>query len=96
MKDLLICLLAMTWVLGVIRQMGTRRYPRETADHIDRDFREMVAKWLRPCPARLHHATLSGCNCQVYRRASLSDGIKSTTLGYSDDDGKTWFTKPEA
>ncbi len=42
MRDLLICVLALTWVLVVIRQMGTRRYPRETADHIDRDFRDLV------------------------------------------------------
>ncbi len=42
MKDLLTCVLALTWVLVVIRQMGTRRYPRETTDHIDRDFRDLV------------------------------------------------------
>ena len=44
MRDLLICVLALTWVLVVIRQMGTRRYPRETADHIDRDFRDLVER----------------------------------------------------
>ncbi len=44
MKDLLICVLALTWVLAVIRQMGTRRYPRETANHIDRDFRDLMRR----------------------------------------------------
>ncbi len=45
MKDLLITVLATGWVLVVVRYMGTRRHPRETPDHIDRDFREMVAKY---------------------------------------------------
>ncbi len=58
MRDLQTCALALTWVLVVIRQMGTRRYPRETADHIDRDFREMVDV------ARAHRR-LARCDCGV-------------------------------
>ncbi len=112
MRDLLTCVLALTWVLVVIRQMGTRRYPRETADHIDRDFRDLVERDLvdrahrgghTPCPvhgtfcrrkAEARRTGLSQTDEDVARRASLSDGIKSITLGYSDDDGQTWFTKP--
>ena len=216
MRDLLICVLAMTWAWGLIWYLGRRKHPYERPDHIDRDFREMAAQytvgcvfmdrggtnravrkcWLEArhdgdhdfrdlvaragneghlsgpwhptsqelvdqrerCPAhgwscdngaaeakrreaarrsfrhahdehgastyspdiidqanrahttgqvrcpihgspcgrakRARETGLSQTDEDVARRASPSDGIKSTTLGYSDDDGKTWFTKP--
>ncbi len=100
MKDLLTCVLALTWVLVVIRQMGTHRRPREPVDNIDREFRDLVDR------ARRNPATLSGpwqapCilhnlynHCPEKPRDGCDCRVESTTLGYSDDDGKTWFTKP--
>lgn len=79
MKDLLICVLALTWVLVVIRQMGTRRYPRETADHIDRDFREMVDRYVpgkgrlgAMCP--IHGYLPCACRAARDRRINASLG----------------------
>ena len=69
MRDLLICVLAMTWAWGLIWYLGRRKHPYERPDNIDREFREMVAKRLRPCLARLHHATVDGCNCRVFTLA---------------------------
>ncbi len=81
MKDLVTCVLAMTWVWGLIWLLGRRKHPYERPDNIDREFREMVAKRLRPCLARLHHATVGGCNCQVYTHAHDEHGASS----YSPD-----------
>lgn len=44
MRDLLTTVLATAWVLEVIWLQRIRRRPYERPDHIDRDFREMVAR----------------------------------------------------
>lgn len=44
MKDLLTAALATAWVLVIIQVMRTRRHPRERPDHIDRDWRGLVAR----------------------------------------------------
>ena len=53
-KDLLICVLTMTWAFGLIWYLGRRKHPFERPDNIDREFREMVGR------ARNNGATLSG------------------------------------
>ena len=54
MKDLLTCVLALTWAWGLIWYLGRRKHPYERPDNIDREFRDLVAR------ARRNPATLSG------------------------------------
>lgn len=77
MKDLLTVVLATAWVLGVIRYMGTRRHLRETPDHIDRDFRNMVA--------RVHHSANSGLSGPWYMTPECPD--HGPTCSRKDGDG---------
>ncbi len=53
-KDLLTCILAMTWAWGLIWYLGRRKHPYERPDNIDREFQEMVER------ARKNGHTLSG------------------------------------
>ncbi len=44
MKDLITVVLATAWVLEVIWLQRIRRHPYERPDHVDRDFRDLVAR----------------------------------------------------
>jgi hypothetical protein len=78
LKDLLICVLAMTWALGLIWYLGRRRHPYERPDNIDREFREMMRtiRWGADAVLAIdrddhvgwqtpNDACLDGCNCQI-------------------------------
>ncbi len=45
MRHVLTVILATAWVLEVLWLRGIRRHPHERPDAIDRDFRQMVARY---------------------------------------------------